>query len=101
MDQLWESLATDSRSSDDLFIWLTGQVRLRDQHALSPEAFRHIFIRKLPSLPPESVTMHALTLFQQLCSMARTSGEQDVEAAAASMDYLWKIALCASSTGNE
>ncbi|CAG7822666.1 unnamed protein product [Allacma fusca] len=98
VDQLWECLATDCRSSDDLFLWLTGQVRLRDQHALSPEAFRHIFIRKLPSLPPETVTMHALTLFQQLCNMARTSGEKDVEAAASSMDYLWKIALCANST---
>jgi len=99
VDKLWKCLATDYRSSDELFIWLTGQVRIKDQHALSPEAFRHIFIHKLPSLPPEKITMHALTLFQQLCNMARASGEEDVEAAAASMDYLWKIALCADNTG--
>lgn len=100
VDVLWECLATDPKSADDVFIWLSGQVRLREQHALSIESLRHIFIKKLPSLPPEAVTMHALTLFQQLCSIARTSGEQDIEAAASSMDYLWRIALCATRTGS-
>jgi len=99
VDVLWECLATDPRSSDELYIWMCGQVRLREQHALSPDSLRHVFIKKLPSLPPETVTMHALSLFQQLCSIARSSEGQDIEAAASSMDYLWKIALCATRTG--
>lgn len=99
LDVLWDCLATDPRSADELFLWMSGQVRIREHHSLSPAALRHIFMKKLPSLPPETVTMYALNLFQQLCSIARSSGEQDVEAAASSMDYLWKIALCANRTG--
>jgi ubiquitin carboxyl-terminal hydrolase 34 len=94
---LWESLATDGRCSDDLFVWLTGQVRMRDQHALSHGAFRYILLKKLPSLPPETISMHSLTLFQQLCNLARISGLQE-DAAESSMDYLWKIALYANNT---
>jgi len=41
--------------------------------------------------------MHSLTLFQQLINLARISGLQE-DAAEASMDYLWKIALYANNT---
>lgn len=103
VDTLWECLARDPKCSDDLFVWLTNQVRSRDQHALSHETFRHILMAKLPSHPPESITMHSLTLFQQLCNLARLAVLQDVELVAggtpvASMDYLWKIALYAHNT---
>jgi ubiquitin carboxyl-terminal hydrolase 34 len=65
----------------------------------------------MPSLPPETITMHSLALFQQLCNLARFSVIQDVDVemsdasgssstsgGSASMDYLWKIALFAFNT---
>lgn len=59
-------------------------------------------MRKLPSLPPETISMTGLSLFQQLCNLARLAAVhldrpvRDVDSIG--MDFLWKIALRAKST---
>lgn len=63
-------------------------------------------MKKLPSLPPETMSMVGLTLFQQLHNLARfafaqtdPAGVRDVDIVG--MDYLWKVALRANNTGEE
>lgn len=99
VDLLWDTLASadpaSRQGSDDLFLWLGGQVRARDQHALTPATLRHILLLKLPSLPPSSVSMHSLALFQQLCNLLVRLGGED---SGSSMDYLWRVGLYAGCT---
>lgn len=101
MDTLWSCLATDPQCSDDLFRWLLNNSRSKDhQHALGLDALRHLFLKKLPTLPPETMSIVGLTLFQQLHSVARfTAGSGDVrEIDRVGMEYLWKVALRAINT---
>jgi len=98
VDSLWQCLATDSECGDELFAWLLRQARSREMHALGPDALRHLFLRKLPSLAPEHTSMAALALYQQLCSMARLASAH-LDADLVSVDHLWRVALRADSTG--
>jgi ubiquitin carboxyl-terminal hydrolase 34 len=93
---LWECLATDPSSSDDLFQWLLVQTHSKEQHALSLASIRHIYSAKLPELEPESMTMMGLNLLSQLGTMVRVAdGHADP---GGSMNQVWRIALQATNT---
>ncbi|XP_068081544.1 ubiquitin carboxyl-terminal hydrolase puf [Anabrus simplex] len=102
VDTLWGCLATDKRCADELFSWLLSQAKSKEQHALGVDTLKHLYMKKLPSLEPESMSMTGLALFQQLCNLARLatahldSPLKDVDAVG--MDHLWKIALKANNT---
>ncbi|XP_052133303.1 ubiquitin carboxyl-terminal hydrolase puf isoform X2 [Frankliniella occidentalis] len=97
LDVLWKCLATDEQCSDELFAWLLRQAKSKDLHALSTESLKHLYLRKLPSLPAETISMTALSLYQQLCNMARMAA-QHFDSEPIGMEYLWKIALRANNT---
>lgn len=102
VDALWAWLANDNECADCLFAWLQGHVKGTDQHALGHEALQHLYIKRLPELKPEGISMVALGLFQQLCSQSRLSAAHyenaDSSADIAGMSNLWKIALRAGNT---
>lgn len=101
VDILWEWLANDE-CADCLFTWLQGQAKGSEQHALGIDALQHLYLKKLPELQPENVTMVGLGLFQQLCSLARIASHyeaiSDLSVDVVGMSYLWKIALRATNT---
>lgn len=102
VDTLWNCLAQDSCCADELFSWLLSQAKSTEQHALGMDTLKHLCMRKLPTLPPETISMTGLSLFQQLCNLARLAAVhldrplRDVDSVG--MDFLWKIALRAKST---
>ncbi|KAL0270091.1 UNVERIFIED_CONTAM: hypothetical protein PYX00_007611 [Menopon gallinae] len=104
VDTLWSCLATDPQCSDELFSWLLNNARSKGhQHALGIDALKYLYMKKLPSLPPETMSMVGLTLFQQLHNLARYAFAQTDPAAVrdvdlVGMDYLWKVALRANNT---
>ncbi|KAJ8674345.1 hypothetical protein QAD02_005607 [Eretmocerus hayati] len=101
VDTLWQCLAQDPSCADELFSWLLSQAKSTEQHALGMDTLKHLCMRKLPSLPPETISMTGLSLFQQLCNLARLAAVhldkplRDVDSVG--MDFLWKIALRAKS----
>nr|XP_012145219.1 PREDICTED: ubiquitin carboxyl-terminal hydrolase 34 isoform X2 [Megachile rotundata] len=102
VDILWQCLSQDPTCADELFSWLLSQAKSTEQHALAMDTLKHLCMRKLPSLPPETISMTGLSLFQQLCNLARLAAEhldrplRDVDSVG--MDFLWRIALKAKST---
>lgn len=103
VDQLWSWLANDSECSDCLFAWLQGQAKNSEQHALGIDALQHLYLKKLPELRPEDISMVGLGLIQTLCSLARVaahydSSSSDLSLDAVGMGHLWKIALRATNT---
>lgn len=101
VDDLWAWLSRDEECADCLFAWLQSQMKNQatgEQHALGVDALQHLYNQKLPELLPEGITMVALGLFQQLCSLARhyeqLRGGQPLDAG---MAFLWKIALRAQN----
>jgi ubiquitin carboxyl-terminal hydrolase 34 len=105
---LWECLARDAVSSDDLFQWLLAQAHSKDQHALGIDSVKFIYSEKLPELRPDTMTMTGLNLLSQLSTLVRisetsslSSSSSDVKnsaSTAASMEQLWRIALQATNT---
>lgn len=85
-----------------MFAWLQVQAKGVDQHALGIETLQHLYLKKLPELRPEGISMVGLGLFQQLCSLARLAAHYDKQSESAAnivgMNLLWKIALRAHST---
>lgn len=57
VDILWEWLANDPECADCLFAWLQGQAKGSDQHALGIDTLQHLYLKKLPELRPEGITM--------------------------------------------
>ncbi|KAG7202552.1 hypothetical protein KM043_009748 [Ampulex compressa] len=102
VDILWQCLSQDATCADELFSWLLSQAKSTEQHALGMDTLKHLCMRKLPSLPPETISMTGLSLFQQLCNLARLAAAhldrplRDVDSVG--MDFLWRIALKAKST---
>ncbi|XP_050445730.1 ubiquitin carboxyl-terminal hydrolase 34 isoform X1 [Cataglyphis hispanica] len=102
VDILWQCLSQDPICADELFSWLLSQAKSTEQHALGMDTLKHLCMRKLPSLPPETISMTGLSLFQQLCNLARLAAAhldrplRDVDSVG--MDFLWRIALKAKST---
>lgn len=103
VDTLWECLAHDVECSDELFSWLLSQAKSSELHALGIDALKRLYLVHLPSLSPENFSMTCLSLFQQLCSMARISAAnmemQGQDGYVIGMDHMWKIALRANNTG--
>ncbi|XP_037949040.1 ubiquitin carboxyl-terminal hydrolase puf isoform X2 [Teleopsis dalmanni] len=107
VDSLWEWLAHDPECGDCFFSWVQSQSKGGDQHALGVEALQHLYLNKLPELRPENFSMVALSLFQQLCSLARMAiahYEKQIDSITAAssnvvgMFHLWKIALRAHNS---
>lgn len=103
VDQIWSWLANDSECSDCLFAWLQSQAKNSEQHALGIDALQHLYLKKLPELRPEDISMVGLGLIQQLCSLARVAAHYDATPPDLSLDvvgmgHLWKIALRATNT---
>ena len=79
---LWECLATDPTTADDLFQWLLVQTHnSREQHALGLASIRHLYTAKLPQLQPETMTMLGLNLLSQLGTLVRAADAQQSSAA--------------------
>ncbi|XP_039283222.1 ubiquitin carboxyl-terminal hydrolase 34 isoform X3 [Nilaparvata lugens] len=95
LDALWSCLTADRLSCDELFGWLLRQAKAKDAHALHVDTLGHLYTRKLPSLEPETISMTALSLYQQLCNMARLASAHLDHAP---IDHLWRIALRANNT---
>lgn len=103
IDVLWSWLSNDNECADCLFAWLQGQAKGGEQHALGIDALQHLYLKKLPELKPEGISMVALGLFQQLCSLARLAAAHydtptDSSLDIVGMGHLWKIALKANNT---
>jgi ubiquitin carboxyl-terminal hydrolase 34 len=110
VDILWSSLGHDPDCADCLFAWLQGQTNAGDMHALGLNALQHLYLKKLPELRPEGISMVALGLFQQLFIKGRQelakqallanavipSGNEALDIVG--MSNLWKIALRANNT---
>ena len=91
---LWECLARDDRSAEDLAQWLLAQSHSKDQHALALTSIRFLYREKLPELKPEAMTMTGLNLLFQFGSLARSSDGSPEQ----QMDQVWRIALQAENT---
>lgn len=98
IDVLWSCLANDPECADCLFAWLQTQAKAGAQHALGSNALQHIYLKKLPDLRPENISMVALTLFQQLFIMGLSEQICSENVDIIGMDNLWKIALRANDT---
>ncbi|XP_071053277.1 ubiquitin carboxyl-terminal hydrolase puf isoform X2 [Onthophagus taurus] len=102
VDTLWQCLAHDSECADELFSWLLSQAKSSDLHALGIEALKRLYLIHLPSLAPENFSMTCLSLFQQLCNLARiATANMDAhgqDGYVIGMDHMWKIALRAANT---
>lgn len=96
-------MALDSLCSDELFSWFLTQAKSKEQHALGLDTLKHLYMKKLPTLEPETISMTALSLFQQLCNLAQLANTHLdsplKDADVVGMSHLWRIALRANNTG--
>ena len=67
VDCLWNCLAEDTECADDCFNWFLNQVKSKDQHAMSYQTFKHIFIEKVKPRPISMsiIRMDLLTMKEQ------------------------------------
>ncbi|CAB3248888.1 unnamed protein product [Arctia plantaginis] len=105
VEELWECLVVrgSTECADCLYSWLLSHTKSPDQHALGLDALRFLYVEKMPTLDPETISIMGLSLYQQLCNLARMAlGTGDFRDTAhphtRAMDHLWKIALRANST---
>ncbi|XP_068619314.1 ubiquitin carboxyl-terminal hydrolase puf [Battus philenor] len=105
VEELWQCLVVrgSSECADCLYSWLLSHTKSPDQHALGLDALRFLYVEKMPTLDPETISIMGLSLYQQLCNLARMAlGSGDSRDAGhphtLAMDHLWKIALRANST---
>ncbi|CAB3381441.1 Hypothetical predicted protein [Cloeon dipterum] len=112
VDILWRCLSEEGRCSDELAAWMLSQARSTgghgppELHALSLEALKHLYLHKLPSVRPETISMVGLSLFQQLCNLARMAQSAPQATPLAplkgvdpiGLQHLWKVALKAKNT---
>jgi len=121
---LWDSLiqfndfaAANCSIKDDLFNWFSSQAKNKDQHAINIDAFKFIFINKMPYLDPNHFSQTALHLYQELFKIYKYSFNQTIVVAAAAaavesnnnnnnntkqietsaIDYIWKLAFKSSN----
>ncbi|XP_037876167.1 ubiquitin carboxyl-terminal hydrolase puf isoform X2 [Bombyx mori] len=108
VEELWQCLVVRGtpECADCLYSWLLSHTKTPDQHALHAlglDALRFLYVEKMPTLDPETISIMGLSLYQQLCNLARMAlGTADSRDTAhphtLAMDHLWKIALRANST---
>jgi ubiquitin carboxyl-terminal hydrolase 34 len=106
VDILWNCLVNDVECADCLFSWLLSHAKSTDQHALGIDTLKYLYIEKMPTLNPETLSLMGLSLYQQLISLARMAlGQVNIDTRdqnyphVLAMDHLWKIALKANNTG--
>lgn len=63
VDALWEWLCNDVECADCLFAWLQSQAKGADQHALGIDTLQHLYLKKLPELKPEGISMVCLNIY--------------------------------------
>ncbi|XP_060805071.1 ubiquitin carboxyl-terminal hydrolase puf isoform X2 [Amyelois transitella] len=105
VEELWQCLVVKGggECADCLYSWLLSHTKSPEQHALGLDALRFLYVEKMPTLDPETISIMGLSLYQQLCNLARMAlGAGDSRDSAhphtLAMDHLWKIALRANST---
>ncbi|KAG6460492.1 hypothetical protein O3G_MSEX012016 [Manduca sexta] len=105
VEELWQCLVVrgSSECADCLYSWLLSHTKSPDQHALGLDALRFLYVEKMPTLDPETISIMGLSLYQQLCNLARMAlGTGDSRDSShphtLAMDHLWKIALRANNT---
>ncbi|XP_049877741.1 ubiquitin carboxyl-terminal hydrolase puf [Pectinophora gossypiella] len=105
VEELWQCLVVkgSGECADCLYSWLLSHTKSPEQHALGLDALRFLYVEKMPTLDPETISIMGLSLYQQLCNLARMAlGTGDTRDSAhphtLAMDHLWKIALRANST---
>ncbi|KAM3962482.1 LOW QUALITY PROTEIN: ubiquitinyl hydrolase 1 puf [Aphomia sociella] len=111
VEELWQCLVVrgSGECADCLYSWLLSHTKSPEQHALGLDALRFLYVEKMPTLDPETISIMGLSLYQQLCNLARMAlGAGDARDPrdprdsphphALAMDHLWKIALRANST---
>ncbi|RVE55279.1 hypothetical protein evm_000177 [Chilo suppressalis] len=105
VEELWQCLVVQggAECADCLYSWLLSHTKSPEQHALGLDALRFLYVEKMPTLDPETISIMGLSLYQQLCNLARMAlGTGDSRDSAhphtLAMDHLWKIALRANST---
>lgn len=98
-----ESTVTTVSIRDDLFNWLLVQAKNKDQHAITIDKFKFLFINKIPQLDPNSLSLNALQLYQELFKIYKMSFQmqpsdngdeshfKQIEASA--IDYITKLAF--------
>ncbi|KAJ2953274.1 hypothetical protein O0L34_g854 [Tuta absoluta] len=107
VEELWQCLVVrgSGECADCLYSWLLSHTKSPEQHALGLDALRFLYVEKMPTLDPQTISIMGLSLYQQLCNLARMAlGTGDTRDIAhphtLAMDHLWKIALRANSTGD-
>ncbi|XP_061722090.1 ubiquitin carboxyl-terminal hydrolase puf [Cydia pomonella] len=115
VEELWQCLVVRGtpECADCLYSWLLSHTKSPEQHALGLDALRFLYIEKMPTLDPETISIMGLSLYQQLCNLARMAlgaggtGDAHPHTLAIdhhahphtlAIDHLWKIALRANST---
>lgn len=101
IDCLWSCLVTQLPDSYHFLIlsWLLKQTNSEELHALGLDSFKHIFVKKLPELNAEKMTLTGLSLFQKLFGLTRLSNaspftpEVESEESVLGTQQLWNIAL--------
>jgi ubiquitin carboxyl-terminal hydrolase 34 len=75
---LWDTLIgfQDDCIKDDLFSWFLTQAKSKEQHAISIETFKLIFVNKMPLLDPNGFSQMALHLYQELFKIYKFSFSQ-------------------------
>ncbi|CAB4065741.1 USP34 [Lepeophtheirus salmonis] len=63
---LWECLASDPITSDDLFQWLLIQAHSKEQHAIGLDGFKLIYNEKIPLVKPETISIKYAYNFRRL-----------------------------------
>ncbi|RMZ98753.1 ubiquitin carboxyl-terminal hydrolase 34 [Brachionus plicatilis] len=100
VNDLWSCLAKFEHSSqikDDIFNWFLSQAKNKDQHALSVDNLKLIFVHKMPVLEPNNFSLSALHLYQELFKIYKSSSGENEEQAKqmeqSAIDYILKLAF--------
>lgn len=62
VDILWEWLSNDAECADCLFAWLQTAAKGSDQHALGIDTLQHLYLKRLPELRPEGISMVSIVV---------------------------------------
>jgi ubiquitin carboxyl-terminal hydrolase 34 len=116
IDQLWQSIILNGKfkacTKDLLFHWLLNQTKNKEEHAITLNKFKYIFMYKINMLDPKCFTTLSLNLYQELFKIYKYSynhsqnhqNEKRVhdkykKIEANSIDYIGKLAI--QSENNE
>lgn len=99
VNDLWACLAKFEKNSqikDDIFNWFLNQAKNKDQHAISVDNFKFIFEQKMTLLEPNSFSLSALHLYQELFKIYKSTSEENEEIKQkeqSAIDHILKLAF--------